>query len=104
MIAISNSKTSNGIKKLIVNKNFEPKAAMVVFHKCFSDLVDASSDTWTPSASLKPSAKAIVITPSITVSLELVPISRPIIMPRVVITPETRPKLTPLKCDLSIFD
>jgi hypothetical protein len=56
-----------------------------------------------PSASLNASAIAIVITPSITVIFELVQISGPIIIPSVVITPDTSPKLSPFSFDSSII-
>src|SRR4030065_1047470 len=48
-----------------------------------------------PSASENASAIAIVKTPPITASLEEVLTAKPIIKPRVVITPDVKPKLIP---------
>ena len=70
--------------------------------RCF-DFFSDSFATWIPSASENASAIAIIKIPPRTASFEPVPELSPTIIPRVVITPEVSPKLTPLFIDSFIF-
>ncbi len=92
-----------GIKKVKAKKNLDKKVYFVDFQTCPFVFPKDSSEICIPKESDIASAIAIVKIPPKTASLEYVLKIKPIIKPRVVITPEVVPKFIPLFFDLSII-
>lgn len=107
IMALGRVKIRTGIIKVRAKKNLVRKVEAVAVQTSlvvwqFSD----SSEMCMPKASDKASAMAMVKMPPITTKEEPVAESRPIIRPKVVITPEVRPKLKPffIECFMNFFN
>lgn len=97
-MAIELLKSKIGTIKVRAKINLAKKVLKVADQICFSEyLASDSTETWMPKASEKASAMAMEIMPPITTIFEPVLAFKPIIIPRVVITPEVKPKLKPLR-------
>ena len=103
IIAICKLKSKTGTKKVIAKTNSEIKVDIVdcQIDLFFVFLEPASSDIYTPRASEKASAIAMVKIPPKTTIFEPVEEAKPIIKPRVVIIPEVKPNPTPFLIAMS---
>jgi hypothetical protein len=97
IIAVSSSNNKVGAMKVIAQPNLERKVVIVDSQISLSlCLPSDSSEMCIPNESENASATAIVSIPPIITSFEPVKECNPTINPRVVITPEVKPKHKPV--------
>jgi len=98
--AVGMGRSETGIINVKAKKNLARKVTAVAVQISLGVwLFSASSEIWMPKESDKASAMAMVKMPPITTKEEPVAESRPTIKPKVVITPEVKPKLKPFFID-----